>query len=195
MLFHVRYPNQDVKAKVIRALRNQRGQRNRHKSNGIDELLGLLSDWDANGGVGKIQYSNMEICGIQFQHPLIRAIAKQFGVVTTIDGTHNTTKHDKSTLLASTCQDSFGSMCNSGAAWANSESEASMQKSLVELGLADILETLITDASKASFAVVRMMKCGHILCSYHFRKHLCQESHSYVYFTFFLSLIQFSRYT
>jgi hypothetical protein len=187
-----------VKAKVIRALRNQRGQRDRHKGNGIDELLAHLSDWEASGGVGKIQYSNMEICGIQFQHPLIRAIAKQFGVVTTIDGTHNTTKHDKSTLLACTCQDSFGSMCSSGAAWARSECEASMQQSLQELGLADILETLITDASKASFAVVRQFKCGHILCSYHYRKHLCQASHSFTrlfIFAFFFLFIYFNMYT
>jgi hypothetical protein len=187
-----------VKAKVIRAMRNQRGQRNKCKTNGIDELIAHLAEWEATGGVGKIQYSNMEICGIQFQHPLIRAVAKQFGVVTTIDGTHNTTKHDKSTLLASTCQDSFGSMCNSGAAWATSESEESIHKSLEEFGLVDILETLITDASKASFAVVRFLKCGHILCSYHFRKHLCQESHSFIrlfIFAFVFSFIHFNRYT
>ncbi len=195
LLFRKRYPNKDVKAKVIRALRTMHIHQH-SQSNGIDELVSHLTEWEANGGVGKIQYSNMQISGIQFQHPLIRKVAKVFGVVTTIDGTHNTTKHEKSTLLAATCQDSFGSMCNSGASWANSESEASMHKCISDLGLNEILETLITDASKASFAVVKLMECGHILCSYHYRKHLSQVIQSFICNSFMYFLILFfNRYT
>ena len=169
--FHFRnkYPNRDVRKSAIRSLRSafeQRGSR----SNGMDDLIKQLKVWEDEGGVGRIQYANMEISGIQFQHPLIREVAKVFGVVSTIDGTHNTTKHEKATLITCACQDSFGSLCPSGASYSATENEQSILDILEVLGLK--VETLITDASKASFAVVEALKCGHILCSYHNRKHL-----------------------
>jgi hypothetical protein len=138
----------------------------------MDELIKQLRIWDDSGGVGRIQHNNLEITGIQFQHPLIRPVAMLFGVVSTVDGTHNTCKHEKATLLTCACQDSFGSLVESGASYAVSESEQSITTVLETLGMK--IETLITDASKASFAVVAQLKCGHILCSYHFRKHLSQ---------------------
>jgi hypothetical protein len=95
-----------------------------------------------------------------------------FGVVSTLDGTHNTTKHEESTLLTCACQDSFGSLCQSGASYAASESLHSLSTLVDVLGIA--LETAITDASKASFALAGAKHCGHILCHYHFRKLLSQ---------------------
>jgi hypothetical protein len=167
--FRNKYPNKDVKKSAIRSLRaafEQRGAR----SNGMDALIKQLKGWEDEGGVGRIQYANMEISGIQFQHPLIREIAKVFGVVSTIDGTHNTTKFEKATLITCACQDSFGCLCPSGASYSATESEQSIITILEVLGLT--VETLITDASKASFSVVEAIKCCHILCSYHNRKHL-----------------------
>lgn len=95
-----------------------------------------------------------------------------FGVVSTLDGTHNTTKHEESTLLTCACQDSFGSLCQSGASYAASESLQSLSTLVDVLGIA--LETAITDASKASFALAAAKKCGHVLCHYHYRKLLSQ---------------------
>ena len=167
--FRQKYPNKDVKKKVIRSLRTQYEHR-ATRNNGMDDLLKQLRIWESEGGVGKVSYSNLEISSIQFQHPLIREVAKLFGVVSTVDGTHNTTKHEKSTLISCCCQDSFGSLCQSGASFAATESAQSIREILDVLGL-DV-ETLITDASKASFAVVEALRCNHILCSYHLRKHL-----------------------
>jgi hypothetical protein len=167
--FRQKYPNKDVKKSVIRSLRGVFEQRSK-RNNGMDDLIKQLRDWEEKGGVGRVQYANLEISGIQFQHPLIREVAKIFGVVSTVDGTHNTTKHEKATLISCACQDSFGMLCPSGASYAASESDSSIRDILHVLGLE--VETLITDASKASFAVVQSLKCCHILCSYHFRRHL-----------------------
>jgi hypothetical protein len=167
--FRAKYPNKDIKPRVIRHLRTQLLSKTK-RDNGIDALIEQLNSWDATGGVGIIQYSNMEISRILFQYPLIREVAKVFGVVSTVDGTHNTTKHEKATLISCCCQDSFGKLCQSGASWADGENAQSIHEILEALGLN--IETLITDASKASFSVVETLNCGHILCSYHFRKHL-----------------------
>ncbi len=168
--FRKKYPNTDVKRRVIRSLRN------RHKKimgDGMDLLIEKLNSWDQAGGVGKLQFANMEVAGIQVQHPLIRAIAKMFGVVTTIDGTHNTTKHEKSTLICATGLDSFGHLFHSGLAFSATENVESMHRLIELLGL-DV-ETLISDASKASLALVQVLKCAHILCSYHYRKLFSQS--------------------
>ena len=139
---------------------------------GMDELLEMLKEWEDAGGVGSIQFKGLEVAGIQFQHPLIRQVAKVFSKVSTMDGTHNTTKFEKSTLITSVGQDSFGHMFHAGCAYSASESLSSMSDLVKILGLEEVIETLITDASKASFALALQLACGHILCSYHFRKHL-----------------------
>jgi hypothetical protein len=167
--FRTKYPNRDIKCRVIRHLRTQLQSKSK-RDNGMDALVLQLNEWNATGGVGIVQYSNLVISRIIFQYPPIRQVAKLFGVVSTVDGTHNTTMHEKATLISCCCQDSFGKLCQSGAEWADGESAQSINEILQALGLE--VETLITDASKASFSVVEMLHCGHILCSYHFRKHL-----------------------
>jgi hypothetical protein len=141
-------------------------------NHGMDELIKLLTEWEDAGGVGKLQFDGLEVSGIQFQHPIIRQVAKVFSKVSTMDGTHHTTKFEKSTLITSVGQDSFGHMFHAGCAYAATESLNSMSELVKLLGLEDVIETLITDASKASFALALQLACGHILCSYHFRKHL-----------------------
>jgi hypothetical protein len=138
----------------------------------MDELIKMLTEWENAGGVGKMQFDGLEVSGIQFQHPVIRHVAKVFSKVSTMDGTHHTTKFEKSTLITSVGQDSFGHMFHAGCAYSATESLNSMSELVKLLGLEDVIETLITDASKASFALVLDLVCGHILCSYHFRKHL-----------------------
>ena len=66
--FKAKYQDHDVKAPVIRALRNQYKQRNA-PNNGRDALINQLRLWDEQGGVGKFQYANLQITGIQFQVP------------------------------------------------------------------------------------------------------------------------------
>lgn len=171
--FRAKYPGKDVKRRVVRSLRTQRSKQKNELDDGMDKLIDFLRQFDVAGGVGKLQYCNLEVVGIQVQHPMIKEIARVFGVVTTIDGTHNTTKHEKSTLLCATGMDSFGKLFHSGLAFSPSENEDSMQKLIELLGLR--VQTLITDASKAALSLAKKMMWGHILCSYHFRKLFSQS--------------------
>jgi hypothetical protein len=171
--FRAKYPGKDVKRRVVRSLRTLRSKQKNELDEGMDRLIDFLQQFEAAGGVGKLQYRNLKVVGIQVQHPLIREIARMFGVVTTIDGTHNTTKHEESTLLCATGMDSFGKLFHSGLAFTPSENEDSMQQLIELLGLC--VQTLITDASKAALALAKKMAWGHILCSYHFRKLLSQS--------------------
>lgn len=61
------------------------------------------------------------------QHPMMRKVAEMFGIVTTVDGTHKTTKYADSTLLNSVCMDSFGKMACCGVLFTESESESSLE--------------------------------------------------------------------
>jgi hypothetical protein len=171
--FRAKYQGKDVKRRVVRSLRTLRRKQKNEIDEGMDQLIDFLHKFEAAGGVGKLQYNNLKVVGIQVQHPLIREIAKMFGVVTTIDGTHNTTKHEESTLLCATGMDSFGKLFHSGLAFSPSENEQSMLQLIESLGLC--VQTLITDASKAALALAKKMAWGHILCSYHFRKLFSQS--------------------
>ncbi len=173
--FKNKYVDQDIKKHVVRALRQQHKSRNKG-DNGIDQLVELLKTWNAEGGVGLFQYDNMEIIGIQFQHPLLRDVAKMFGKVTTMDATHNTTQHDKSLLTTVTGQDSFGKLYHGGCSYEASENAEDMQRLLRLLGIEP--ETIITDASKASFTLVQALKCSHIVCSFHYRRTFSQSMES-----------------
>jgi hypothetical protein len=146
------------------------------KGNSIDELIDLLKQWNAEGGVGSFQFENMEIRSMQFQHPLLREVAKVFGKVTTMDATHNTTKHENSLLTTVTGQDSFGKLYHGGCSYDASENAEAMQNLLELLDLTP--ETIITDASKASFSLVQVLKCGHIVCSFHYRRTFSQAMDS-----------------
>ena len=167
--------DQDIKKHVVRALRRQHKFRNK-VDNGLDQLVELLKQWNAEGGVGLFQYDNMEIRSIQFQHPLLRDVAIMFGKVTTMDATHNTTQHDKSLLTTVTGQDSFGKLYHGGCSYDASENAEDMQRILGLLGIEP--ETLITDASKASFALVQALRCSHIVCSFHYRRTFSQSMDS-----------------
>jgi hypothetical protein len=69
--------------------------------------------------------------------------------------------------------DSFGKLFHSGLAFSPSENEESMRHLIESLGL--LVETLISDASKAALSLAKKMTWGHILCSYHYRKLVCQS--------------------
>jgi hypothetical protein len=68
--FKAKYPDHNIKAPVIRSLRTQYKQRNA-PNNGMDALIEQLRLWDEQGGVGKFQYANLQITGIQFQVPFL----------------------------------------------------------------------------------------------------------------------------
>jgi hypothetical protein len=141
----------------------------KNADSGIDDLFHLLKRWDDDGGVGRFQFDNMQICGIQVQHPLLREVGKLFGKVSTMDATHHTTQHDECGILITVAgQDSFGHLYHAGCSFESSENGEAMQKLLNLLGIQP--ETMITDASKASFYLVAALKCGHIVCSFHYRK-------------------------
>ena len=168
-------PPHDVARRVIRKLRTaHKAMADPHQ---MDRLVQFLADWQAAGGVGIVKHVNMRISTIVMQHPLIRKVAKVFGRVTTLDGTHNTTRYEGATLIDAATQDSFGKTVYIGCQYSEAESENAITSMMDALGLADIVETVISDNSKAAAAYIAAAEriIHHVLCFWHYRKNFSQS--------------------
>jgi hypothetical protein len=166
--FRQKFAGNEITRKCVRAARRQLRPDDPH---GMDNLVRLLESYQLQGGVGKVLHRHFRIETIIMQHPAMRLVAKAFGIVTTVDGTHNTSKYDSSTLLNATCMDSFGTMVPIGCLYSESENESSLKQILEELGLLDVLQTLITDNSKAALAFAQEHpRIMHIICRWHWFK-------------------------
>jgi hypothetical protein len=166
--FRQKFAGSEITRKCVRAARTALKPDDPHA---MDRLVNLMETYQKGGGVGKIMHRNFRIQTIIMQHPLMREVAKAFGKVTTVDGTHNTSKYDNSTLLNATSLDSFGKMAPIGCLYNESENESSLVQLLTELGIFDVLETLITDNSKAALALsLSHPRIAHILCRWHWFK-------------------------
>jgi hypothetical protein len=168
-------PPTDVARRVVRKLRA--AQKARVDPHEMDRLLKFLAEWQAAGGVGMVKHTNWRITTVVMQHPLIRKVAQVFGRVTTLDGTHNTTRYEGATLIDAATQDSFGKTVYTGCQYSEAESEDAITSMMEALGLADIVQTVISDNSKAAAAYIagapRLIH--HVLCFWHFRKNFSQS--------------------
>jgi hypothetical protein len=166
--FRQKFAGSEITRRCVRAARTALKPDDPHA---MDRLVALMETYQKGGGVGKIMHRHFRIETIIMQHPLMRKVAKAFGKVTTVDGTHNTSKYDHSTLLNATSLDSFGKMAPIGCVYNESENESSLIQLLEELGILDVLVTLITDNSKAALAfALRHPLIAHILCRWHWFK-------------------------
>ena len=166
--FRQTFVGSEITRRCVRAARTALKPDDPHA---MDRLVTLMETYQKGGGVGKIVHRNFRIETMIMQHPLMRKVAKVFGKVTTVDGTHNTSKYDHSTLLNATSLDSFGKMAPIGCLFNESENENSLIQLLTELGILDVLETLITDNSKAALAfALHYPRIAHILCRWHWFK-------------------------
>jgi len=166
--FRQKFPGSEITRKCVRAARDQLKPDDPHA---MDALVKLMERFQKEGGVGKILHHHFRIETIIMQHPLMRKVAQVFGMVTTVDGTHNTSKYDMSTLLNATCMDSFGKMAPIGCLYNESESEKSFTQLLNECGVEEFIQTLITDNSKAALAFIASHpRIMHVLCRWHWFK-------------------------
>jgi hypothetical protein len=168
--FRSKFPGSEISRRCVRSMREQLSKN--VDPHAIDRLVELVEKYAREGGIGKIHHEHFRIKSIIMQHPLMRKIAQMFGVVTTIDGTHKTSKYEQSTLLNCVCMDSFGKLACCGVMFNESESESSITELLDECGILAILKTLISDESKASLAfILNHPQIAHILCRWHWLKH------------------------
>ena len=170
--FRKQYPGCDVARRVVRKLRAAVCKAD--DPHAMDRLLQFLADCEQAGGVGQVKHTNMRISSIVMQHPLMRKVGQCFGKVSTGDGTHNTSKYTDSTLLIQACQDSFGKMAITACSYAEGESEESVTALIEASGLGNVIETWISDNSKASNALVDTKAINHVLCFWHFTRNLTQ---------------------
>jgi hypothetical protein len=65
-------------------------------------------------------------------------------------------------------------MAITACSYAEGESEGSIKALIDASGLGDIIETWISDNSKASNSLVENMQFNHVLCFWHFTRNLTQ---------------------
>lgn len=170
--FRKEYPGSDVARRVVRKLRAAVCKV--EDPHAMDRLLQFLKSCEETGGIGKVTHTNMRVSGIVMQHPLLRKVGLVFGKVSTGDGTHSTSKYEDSTLLIQACQDSFGKMAITACSYAEGESEDSITALIDASGLGNVLETWISDNSKASNSLVETKGINHVLCFWHYTRNLTQ---------------------
>lgn len=170
--FRKQYPMCDVARRVVRKLRAAVCKAD--DPHAMDRLVQFLAACEQAGGVGRIGHTNLRISSVIMQHPLMRKVGRCFGKVSTGDGTHNTSMYADSTLLIQACQDSLGKMAITACSYAEGESEGSIKALIDASGLGDIIETWISDNSKASNSLVENMQFNHVLCFWHFTRNLTQ---------------------
>ena len=168
--FRMKFIGNEITRRCVRTMREALSKN--VDPHGMDRLEQLVADYQSAGGVAHIRHDHFRIKSIIMQHPLMRKIAEMFGIVTTVDGTHKTSKYEESTLLNSVCLDSFGKLACCGVLFTESESETSLEDLLQQCGIFAVLKTLISDESKASLSfILKNPSIAHLLCRWHWLKH------------------------
>jgi hypothetical protein len=150
--FRQKFIGSEITRKCVRKMREQ--LKKDLDPHAMDRLVDIVHEYAKNGGVGRIRHDQFRIKSIVMQHPLMREIARVFGICVTVDGTHKTSKYESSTLVNCVCMDSFGKLACCGVLFNESESESAIEDLLNECGITNVLKTLISDESKAALSFI-----------------------------------------